>query len=130
MGAAALNDAVAWCLLILAISMANATDMNSAAWAFLTTFGFAVILFFIVNPIFAYMVARLEEAKTKKMHDNLFVFTLMMVFICAWVTGRNLDLFVSPQLLMNVFVYECQLRACRSTPHLRCLSIRVDCASK
>ena len=89
MGAAALNDAVAWCLLILAISMANATDMNSAAWAFLTTFGFAVILFFAVNPIFAFIVARLEETKTKKMHDNLFVFTLMMVFMCAWVTGTK-----------------------------------------
>lgn len=89
MGAAALNDAVAWCLLILAISMANATDMNSAAWAFLITFGFAIILFFIVNPIFAYIVKRLEETNTKKMHDNLFVFTLMMVFMCAWVTGAR-----------------------------------------
>ena len=88
MGAAALNDALAWCLLILAISIANASDMNSAAWAFLSTVAFALCLFFVIQPLLSIFVARCELMNNKKIHDNLFIFTLMLVFLSAWTTGE------------------------------------------
>lgn len=88
MGAAALNDALAWCLLILAISIANASDMNSAAWAFLSTVAFALCLFFVIQPLLSIFVARCELMNNKNIHDNLFIFTLMLVFLSAWTTGE------------------------------------------
>jgi len=44
MGAAAIDDATAWCLLTLAISIANAGDIHVAGYVFATVVGFAVVL--------------------------------------------------------------------------------------
>lgn len=60
MGAAALNDAVAWCLLILAISIANAKDMSTAGYVFLSIVAIAVGLFTLIRPLLEYSVKYLE----------------------------------------------------------------------
>jgi len=98
MGAAALNDAVAWCLLILAISIANAGDMDVAGYVFLSVLAVALGLFFLIRPIFVWLVTTVErwavearrngdDSKASAMRGNLFAFTLVLVFMCAWTTN-------------------------------------------
>lgn len=81
MGAAALNDAVAWCLLILAISIANAGDMATAGYVFATIVGFALVLFLAVAPLFARLVRFVEslDQSDAAMKTNLFAFTLVLM---------------------------------------------------
>lgn len=87
MGAAALNDALAWCLLTLAISIANAGDMTISAYIFLSMVGFALVLFLVVRPIFAWIVVKVEAMNSPAMNSNLFALTLCLVFLSAWTTG-------------------------------------------
>lgn len=87
MGAAALNDAVAWCLLILAISVANAGSMNLAGYVFATVVGVALFLFFVLRPIFERLVTYVESLRDPHMDSNLFGLTIMLVFVCAYTTG-------------------------------------------
>jgi len=87
MGAAALNDAVAWCLLILAISLANAGDMSVAAWVFLSVVAFALGLWFIVRPGFEKLVSWMESHNTKAMRNHMFAMTLILVFLSSWTTS-------------------------------------------
>mmetsp|Transcript_10441 Transcript_10441/g.9367 ORF Transcript_10441/g.9367 Transcript_10441/m.9367 type:complete len:668 (-) Transcript_10441:985-2988(-) len=87
MGAAALNDAVAWCLLILAISIANAKNMNIAGYVFLCVLAMAVGLFVIVRPIFRELVVYIESFNNNALRSNLFAFTICIVFLCAWTTA-------------------------------------------
>jgi len=51
MGAAAIDDATAWCLLILAISIANAKNMNIAGLVFVCVISYGVGLYFIIKPM-------------------------------------------------------------------------------
>jgi len=98
MGAAALNDAVAWCLLILAISIANAGDISVAGWVFLSVLSVALGLYFIIKPILDYLIETVEvwvETATSKgrhsaanvLKSNLFALTMCLLFICAWTTA-------------------------------------------
>lgn len=87
MGAAALNDAVAWCLLTLAISIANAGNMATAGYIFLCVVGFALCLFFVIKPLFEELVTYVEAMHRPDMHQNLFVLTLVILFMSAWTTA-------------------------------------------
>jgi Kef-type K+ transport system membrane component KefB len=87
MGAAALNDAIAWCLLILAISIAKAGDMNTAGYVFAIVVAMGIFLLFLVRPVFSKTVIYLESLYSKVIRSNLFAFTILVVFICAWTTA-------------------------------------------
>jgi Kef-type K+ transport system membrane component KefB len=87
MGAAAIGDAFAWCLLILAIAIANATTMTVALWVFLTTVAAAFGLFVLVRPVFEKIVIYVESKGSPAMEQNLFAFTIIFVFFCAWCTA-------------------------------------------
>jgi Kef-type K+ transport system membrane component KefB len=87
MGAAAIGDAFAWCLLILAIAIANATTMTVALWVFLTTVAAAFGLFVIIRPVFHKVVTYVEAINSPAMEQNLFAFTIIFVFFCAWCTA-------------------------------------------
>lgn len=87
MGAAALNDAVAWCLLILAISIANAKDMAVAGYVFLSVAAFAIGLLVVVEPVLHRFVTYMESFNSRSIRNHLFALTLIMVFICAWTTA-------------------------------------------
>eukprot|EP01034_Spumella_vulgaris_P009371 gene9371-11895_t len=86
MGAAAIDDATAWCLLILAISIANAKNMNIAGLVFLCVFCYAMGLFFLIRPILAKIVHYVEGLKNPLLNQHLFAFTLCLVFLSAWTT--------------------------------------------
>lgn len=88
MGAAALNDAVAWCLLTLAISIANAGDLSTAGYVFLTVVGFALVLILLVRPLFEMLVEHVEKMHSRSMNSNLFALTICLLFLCAWTTGK------------------------------------------
>lgn len=89
MGAAALNDAIAWCLLALAISIANAGDMNTSGYIFATIFAITIVLLFVVGPIYQRLVSYVESLNSPSMNSNLFALTICILFICAWTTGRS-----------------------------------------
>jgi len=89
MGAAALNDAIAWCLLILAISIAHAKNMGTAGLVFLSVCAFGLGLYFVIRPFFELLVKKAEEHKPKYgcNRNNLFALTLILVFLSAWTTA-------------------------------------------
>lgn len=87
MGAAALNDAVAWCLLILAISIAKAGNMSIAGFVFLSVIAFSAGLAFIVRPAFFKLVYLIESWNSTLWSNYLFAFTLILVFLSAWTTA-------------------------------------------
>ena len=86
MGAAAFNDAVAWCLLVLAISIANAGNMAIAGYVFLCILGFALVLFFLFRPIYCHIVRLVESSDSAAAKSNLFAFTIIVMLLCAWTT--------------------------------------------
>jgi len=87
MGAAAIDDAVAWCLLILAISLGNAGDSKTAGYVFLCVIAFALFLFFAVRPVWCFIVERCEKYGSASINNQLFALTLMMVFLCSFITS-------------------------------------------
>ena len=87
MGAAAIDDATAWCLLTLAISIANAGEMNVAGEVFACVLGFALVLLLLFRPIFERIVSWVEAMHSPAMNSNLFAFTVMLLFMCAWTTA-------------------------------------------
>eukprot|EP01035_Chromulina_nebulosa_P023072 gene23072-29896_t len=89
MGAAALNDAVAWCLLILAICIANAKNMSIAGYVFLCVLAMAVGLFVIVRPIFKVLVVYFESFNNKAFRlDGIFG-----AFLFGLIVPRDTQLF-------------------------------------
>lgn len=86
MGAAAINDAIAWILLILAISIANASDMSVAGLVFLSVVALALGLFFIIRPILHFIVYRVEAWHSHYFNATLFAFVLCLLFMCSWTT--------------------------------------------
>eukprot|EP01034_Spumella_vulgaris_P030779 gene30779-38043_t len=66
MGAAAFDDATAWCLLILSISIANARNLNIA----------------VLNRL-----VRWVEKERPALNTHLFALTICLVFLSAWTTN-------------------------------------------
>lgn len=87
MGAAALNDAIAWCLLILAISIANAKDMRVAGYVFGCVAAFALGMYVLFRPIFGDFVTYVETLNSSRHRSNLFALTLIICFLCSWTTA-------------------------------------------
>ena len=98
MGAAAIDDAIAWCLLILAISIANAGDLLVACWVFLSVVCFGLGLFFVIRPPLEMIVEYIEKwaqnlkienklAAARGLQNNLFAFTICLMFMAAWTTA-------------------------------------------
>ena len=86
MAAAAVNDCIAWCLLVLAVALASGTDTRMAGWVFLSVMAYAVGLFTVVAPAFHAFVKWAESFNTKFADGNLFALMMMMVFLSAWTT--------------------------------------------
>ena len=87
MGAAALNDAAAWCLLILAISIANAGNMSIAGLVFLSVVAFGAGLIFLVRPLFWRLVTYVEAQHSVALNNSLFCLTLIFVFLSSYTTA-------------------------------------------
>lgn len=86
MGAAAFNDAVAWCLLVLAISIGNSTSAASAGLVLMSLCGLGLFLIIIVRPLLASLIDWLEGKKSIIIDGNIFAMTLVMMVFLAWTT--------------------------------------------
>jgi Kef-type K+ transport system membrane component KefB len=91
MGAAAFDDATAWCLLVLSISIANAKNMSIAGLVFLCVVAYALGLFFLVRPVLIRLVRWVEEKRRPALNGHLFAFTICLVFLSAWTTCELTD---------------------------------------
>ena len=87
LGAAAFDDAVAWCLLILSISIANAKNMNVAGYVFGCVLAIAIGMYVLVRPLLEIGVKYLESFHSEIIRSNLFAFTIIIVFLCSWTTA-------------------------------------------
>ncbi len=87
LGAAAINDAIAWCLLILAISIANAQDMATAGYVFATVVLFGLFMLLVFRPLFAKLVRKVEDFHNGVYNGHLFALTVCVMLVCAWTTA-------------------------------------------
>ena len=87
LAAAAVNDCIAWCLLVLAVALSTGSDTKIAGWVFLSVMAYAVGLFTVVGPIFHYFVKWAESFNHKFVDTNLFALMMVMVFLSAWTTN-------------------------------------------
>lgn len=87
MGAAAINDALAWCLLVLAIAMASTGKIANGGYVFLCVLTFALGMFVIIGPLFHKLVHYIEAQKKAKWDRHLFALTICILFLAAWTTA-------------------------------------------
>jgi Kef-type K+ transport system membrane component KefB len=88
LGAAAINDAIAWCLLALAISISSGGNMNVTGYIFATIIGIALFQLFLMKPFLEYVVEYSETNDVKWITNNLFAFVMCLLFLSAWFTGK------------------------------------------
>lgn len=59
LGAAAIDDVIAWCMLALSMSMINTTDALDALYIFLLVASYAMCMFMLVRPVWHMMISML-----------------------------------------------------------------------
>jgi Kef-type K+ transport system membrane component KefB len=81
--AAAVDDAIAWCLLAVVLSLLSSgtSDNLAALWIFLTLVGYACFLLFVFSPIYERFVRFLMIRKYSKHH-----FISMAIISSAYFT--------------------------------------------
>lgn len=85
--AAAVDDAVAWCLLALVISLVNASSGLNALWIFIVGVAYVVFVVVVVSRGYRWLLTkerRLEEAGPSQF---IVAVTFVMVFMSAWFTS-------------------------------------------
>ena len=87
MSAAAVDDAMAWVLLVLSISLANASDTTVAGYVFLSVAAFGIGLIVILRKPWHRFIRYVESFQSKFWDNYLFVFTLCILFMCSWTTN-------------------------------------------
>lgn len=80
LGAAAIDDVTAWCLLALSISLINSNDSINALYIFLLVILYALIMLFIMRPLW-YKVVTLYSKIT------LIPLTFIFIFLSSWITN-------------------------------------------
>ena len=100
MTAAAINDAIAWCLLVVAVSVTSSQTSNAAygAYVFLCVSAYAIIMLGAIRPVFRRIVIRCEERAYEQrllgrsatgwdMRENMFVFSICALLASSWLTS-------------------------------------------
>lgn len=88
MGAAALNDAIAWCLLVLALSIVHSgRNKLTALFVFLAIAAYAIFLFVAVRPALQAVVRWVEMTGSSSLRSLLFALLICCIFISAWITA-------------------------------------------
>lgn len=81
---AAIDDATAWCLLALSVGVSQ-SSFTAALWTIGLTVVFVVLMFSTVKPLFARIIARIENSR-QPMPETLFTTVLMGLLISAVTT--------------------------------------------
>jgi Kef-type K+ transport system membrane component KefB len=85
LAAAATDDAIAWCLLVLVVALINNPNNSVIAlYVFLIVVAFGLFLYFAIRPILLFMVKRSSKDYVAS-QLNMFVL-FMVLFASAWFT--------------------------------------------
>lgn len=85
LASAAVDDGVAWCLLILVVALINnPSDSVRAVYVFLVVVAWAIFLYFAVRPILARLVAR-GAGSDNISHLSVLV-TFLVILASSWFT--------------------------------------------
>jgi Kef-type K+ transport system membrane component KefB len=88
LGAAAFDDAIAWCLLALAISIAAGQGGgHETGYIFGTMVGFVLFELLVIKPLLEWFVPWAEAGNSPYIVPNLFGLTVCLLFMSAWFTG-------------------------------------------
>ena len=83
--AAATDDAIAWCLLVLVVALINnPTKAVNAVYVFLIVVAFGIFLWFIIRPFFKYLVRRSNSDSGASQLNVFLVLTCMAM--SSWFT--------------------------------------------
>lgn len=74
LGSAALDDAVAWCLLILVISILNASSLITAVYVFLVVAAYGLGLLVFVRPLIARFLQRVATIESVLVQARLIIY--------------------------------------------------------
>jgi len=80
--AAAINDVIAWILLALVVSIANASDPLSTLWVVLIMSGFFGLMFFGVKPLLEKLNRRTGEGN----RELMIIVHMLLIIVSSWVT--------------------------------------------
>ncbi len=84
LGAAAINDAVAWCLLALASGAATA-QLGHAGSTVLATAGFVAVMVLVVRPLARWVSAR-EMRRNRQVSPSVLSLVFAVMLLCATAT--------------------------------------------
>jgi Kef-type K+ transport system membrane component KefB len=81
LGAAAIDDVVAWCMLAISISMINTHNFTDALYIFLLVVSFAIFMFLLVRPLWHSLLQRLSSQISR------ISLAFLGIFLSSWVTS-------------------------------------------
>ncbi len=79
------NDVVGWILLALTVALVNASSGVTAVYILLATVGWALVLFFLIKPVFLWFAKRVGAFENGP-NQVMMTVTLLLVFFSAWIT--------------------------------------------
>jgi len=89
-GAAVIADAIAWILLVIAISISNSNSIETALWVLFSIVIYGLLIFTIVRKLVQLVIEFLERqdtAETEVMTNNSVRFILILALFSAWITS-------------------------------------------
>lgn len=87
-GAAAIDDAVAWCMLILVISILNSADLVTAVYVFAVVVGYGLFLLLFARPVISRGLERVAAIGSDSVHKSALAVTFVAIFVSAFFTGE------------------------------------------
>ena len=89
-GAAIIADAVAWILLVIAISISNSNSIETALWVLFSIVMYGIFIFTVVRKLLQLVIEFIERqdtAETEVMTNNSVRFILILALFSAWITS-------------------------------------------
>lgn len=89
-GAAVIADAVAWVLLVIAISISNSNSIDTALWVLFSIVMYGLFIFTVVRKLLQLVIEFIERqdtAETEVMTNNSVRFILILALFSAWITS-------------------------------------------
>lgn len=89
-GAAVIADAVAWVLLVIAISISNSNSIETALWVLFSIVIYGLFIFTVVRKLLQLVIEFIERqdtTETEVMTNNSVRFILIVALLSAWITS-------------------------------------------
>jgi Kef-type K+ transport system membrane component KefB len=114
LGAAVITDALAWILLVVAISLANAKNTAIAAWTFLGITSYAVVVFTLGRWLLQLLVHKVENWNAGEATvNNLLTLSIILLFLSASIVAQlGIDPIVGSFLFGAVIPRHTHLHRC------------------